>query len=54
MAERPPLKLLISDLAQLLGWFEKNSCDPCLKDPRGHQVKFDCSRFAYMIKTESP
>ncbi len=53
MAERPPLKLLISDLAKLLDWFEKNLCNPCLKDPRGHQVKFDCSRFAYMIKLVS-
>ncbi|MGD0007126.1 MAG: hypothetical protein ABSE93_01075 [Terriglobia bacterium] len=53
MAERPPLKLMISDLAQLLDWFEKNLCDPCLKDPRGHQVVFDCSRFAYMIKLVS-
>jgi hypothetical protein len=48
--ERPPLKLLISDLSELLDWFESNLCNPCLKDPRGHQVKFDCSRFAYMIK----
>ena len=50
MAERPPLKLMISELRELLGWYEKNLCGVKLIDPRGHQVKFEAGRFAYMIK----
>jgi hypothetical protein len=48
--EIPPSKLLITDLAELLKWFEENLCGKCFRDPRGHEVRFDCSRFPYMIK----
>src|SRR5271169_3335351 len=50
MAERPPLALNVSSLMELMEWFEKNLCAAVLKDPRGHEVRFDLSRFAYMIK----
>jgi hypothetical protein len=50
MAERPPLKLQIYDLAALLAWYEEYLCANTLKDPRGHLVKFETGRFAYMIK----
>jgi hypothetical protein len=50
MAEKPPGKLLISELVELLGWYEENLCNKTLIDPRGHRVIFDVGRFAYMIK----
>lgn len=53
MAERPPLKLQIHGLAGLLAWYEKNLCGCTLRDPRGHEVKFDIGRFAYMIKLKT-
>jgi hypothetical protein len=53
MAESPPLKLQTFDLAELLAWYEQNLCACTLKDPRGHEVRFDTCRFAYMIKLRS-
>jgi hypothetical protein len=53
VVEAPPPKLLVSDLAELLTWYEENLCRVTLRDPRGHQVRFDISRFAYMIKLRS-
>jgi len=53
MAESPPQKIQTSDLAQLLAWYERNLCACTLKDPRGHAVRFDAGRFAYMIKLRS-
>jgi hypothetical protein len=50
MVEKPPPKLLISELDDLLEWYEINLCTRTLNDPRGHQVRFDVGRFAYMIK----
>jgi len=46
----PPARLRGYNLAQLLEWFETNLCIIEHLDPRGHQVAFDLSRFAYMIK----
>jgi len=53
MAERPPPKLQTLDLAELLAWYERNLCACTLRDPRGHEVRFDIGRFAYMIKLKS-
>ena len=53
VVEAPPPKLLVSELAELLAWYEENLCSVTLRDPRGHHVRFDTSRFAYMIKLRS-
>lgn len=37
-------------LKQLVDWYYENLGDKELRDPRGHIVRFDCSRFAYLIK----
>jgi hypothetical protein len=50
MAESPPPRLQTSDLAQVLAWYEQNLCACTFRDPRGHEVRFDTGRFAYMIK----
>ncbi|HEV2112721.1 MAG TPA: hypothetical protein VGR50_01155 [Terriglobales bacterium] len=52
MAEKPPNKLDIEDLSELLEWYEENLCAAAIEDPRGHKVKFDPDRFAYLIKLQ--
>ena len=48
--EIPPERLFISDLGELLHWYERNLCGEVIRDPRGHRVKFDAERFPYLIK----
>ena len=41
-------------LLQLIEWYETNLAAPQIFDPRKHQVVFDLSRFAYLIKLNNP
>jgi len=50
MAERPPPRIRIQGLANLLRWYERNLCETELIDRRGHRVKFAPERFPYLIK----
>lgn len=45
-----PALLKNYSLTQLIAWYETNLAAIDIFDPRGHQVVFDLSRFAYLIK----
>jgi hypothetical protein len=45
-----PALLKNYSLTQLIAWYEANLAAIDVLDPRGHQVVFDLSRFAYLIK----
>jgi hypothetical protein len=45
-----PALLRNRSIIQLIEWYETTLCPPDILDPRKHQVAFDLSRFAYLIK----
>jgi hypothetical protein len=48
--ERPPQKLWMHELYDMLCWYENNLCAAQLVDPRGAQHMFSPERFPHMIK----
>lgn len=48
-----PALLKNHSLAQLIAWYETNLAAIDIFDPREHQVIFDLSRFAYLIKLKN-
>jgi hypothetical protein len=48
--EKPPSKLWLHELSDLLGWYQQNLCAAHLEDPRGHVLVFSLERFPHLIK----
>jgi len=48
--EAPPPKIWLTDLREMLLWYEENLCKPDFRDPRGHRVLFSPERFPHLIK----
>src|SRR3954469_23361164 len=50
LPEKPPARIHIFDLKELLEWYEKVLCTNVLIDPRTDRVRFECERLLYLIK----
>jgi hypothetical protein len=50
--ERPPQRIWLHELRDILAWYEQNLCAVELRDPRGHIVRFSLERFPHFIKLE--
>lgn len=52
--ERPPDRIHIFDLKELLEWYEATLCSSLLVDPRRDCVRFETERLPYLIKLCNP
>jgi hypothetical protein len=50
--ERPPQRIWLHDLREILAWYEQNLCAVELRDPQDHVVRFSLERFPHFIKLE--
>lgn len=50
MPDRPPTRIWLHELSELLAWYEENLCAHQIRDPRNHFVKFSIERFPHLIK----